>query len=256
MKCDDMRNDFARTFKKFECSQEVSVTKTIKNAHFYHTITHPKAIPEREFIATLKEEITSFLANKKVSPRAHIFVIGIGNDSHTADSIGPKVLKHIHVNSHLEEMGLPIKGYKISSLEPGVLGETGIETTRIIECIKDEIKPDAIVLIDAFVTDDSDIIEHAVFLSDEGLIPGSGIKGNNRELNEINLSVPVLTIGVPTALEVFLSGKSEPKEKKVPFLLAPADIDSYVDKVSSLIGRAIDEALLPFDETDTPVIMF
>ena len=35
----------------------------------------------------------------------HIFIVGLGNDNHTADSVGPKTLKSINFNAYLNNIG-------------------------------------------------------------------------------------------------------------------------------------------------------
>ena len=80
----------------------------------------------------LKNEIVYFFNKMNICKNNHIFVVGLGNINHTADSVGPKVLKYINVNSYLENIGIKINGNKVSALEPGVLGETGILTEKIM----------------------------------------------------------------------------------------------------------------------------
>lgn len=237
-----LRNDFIHNAKHESNKNEICIDSSFANDFFYYTLSFPKRIPHRELIEELKNKIREFMHNKKIKTKAHILVVGIGNDSHTADSIGPLSLKFLHVNSHLLRLGLSIKGYTVSSLEPGVLGQTGIETSRIVKSVVDEIKPDCLLIVDSFITDDAYNIGRTIYLTDEGITPGSGIKGNNETISELTIGLPTFTIGIPTAVEIFLNG---PKGKTKPYLLSPSDIDLYVREISEIIGLSIDEVLMP-----------
>ncbi len=233
------RTDF--THRASLASKEDIVVEKVDVDHFYEIITFSKHFSQKEFIKTLTREFTEFYRLKNLPSPFHVLIIGIGNDSHTADSLGPKVVKKIHVNAHLVDFDIHIEGNKISALEPGVLGETGIETRRIIESVAEEIDPDLVILIDSLVTDHVEDLAHTIVLTDEGLTPGSGLKGLNCEINENTLKKPVLTIGLATALEIVL-----PKEKEgtIPYLMSPSSIDTFVMEMSSLIAKSLDASLL------------
>jgi hypothetical protein len=129
-----------------------------------------------------------------------------------------------------------IKYPKISALEPGVLGTTGIDTFRIIESVSSEIKPDLIILIDSFVTNKISFLNKSIEINDDGIIPGSGLYGNNKSIKKETINVPVLVIGIPTALEYKKSGNT-------PLLISTSDVDEYVIKISEIIGTSINEVL-------------
>lgn len=210
------------------------------NRDFYHLITFPNFYDEFSLRKFLSSEIDSFIEMCFLKEQFHALVIGIGNDSLTADSIGPKVIKNIIVNAHLKSLGLHIKGNTISAVEPGVLGETGIETDRIVMSVTKEVKPNLVILIDSLVTDSKEELTHSIVLTDEGLTPGSGLKGMNCEINSKTLGCPVLTIGIPTALEVSFS-----KEKgDITYLMSPSNIDNFVHDIALTIADAINDSLL------------
>lgn len=240
MKQRKLRSDISK-FSMTQFGDSLVHVEVVEEAgFFYRTLSFPRTISHRELIATLKNEIKAFLKKRDIKRDDHVFVVGIGNDSHTADSIGPKSLKFLHVNSHLLNLGLDIDNYIVSSLEPGVLGETGIDTFKIIQSVVDEIRPNCLILIDSFVTDSVDMIGTTILLTDEGLTPGSGIKGNNATICEKTLGIPILTVGIPTAVEIFLKTK---KGEEKSYLLSPADIDIFVKEISEIIGQSIDLAL-------------
>lgn len=169
----------------------------------------------------------------------HILIVGLGSDNYTADSVGPKVLTYIRANSYLEQFGISLS-IKVSLLEPGVLGETGIETRRIIESVIKEINPNLVLLIDSYVTENIDYLNHTIEITNAGINPGSGIRGLNEEINKKTIGVPMIVIGVPTALEIDLSSS---KKDKFTYHLSTSDIDTYVSQISKLIGTSIQEIL-------------
>ncbi|MBR6113236.1 MAG: GPR endopeptidase, partial [Bacilli bacterium] len=171
----------------------------------------------------------------------HIFIVGLGNENHTADSIGPKTLKHIQVNSFLENIGVEISGNKVSALEPGVLGETGILTDKIISSVSKEIKPDLIILIDSFVSDDINYLNKTIEITNYGINPGSGLKGINSKIDKTTLGIPILVIGVVTAIEIKFTNDNN--INFIPYLLSTKDIDEFVINISKIIGQSINEAI-------------
>ena len=83
-----------------------------------------------------------------------ILVVGLGNSAITADSLGPHVVENLHITRHMiREYGLQSLGkekmHRISGIIPGVMAQTGMETSEIIQGIVAETKPDIVVAIDA-----------------------------------------------------------------------------------------------------------
>lgn len=184
----------------------------------------------------LKKELNIFISNSNINAK-HFLIIGLGNDNYTADSIGPKTLKHIKANSYLKNIGIDFDKPVISLLEPGTLGETGILTERIVESISNEIKPDLVILVDAILSSNTKKLNKTIEINDIGLSTGMGIKGLNSNIDRNSLGLPLIVIGVPTAIEINF------KEEKLPYILSTKDIDLYVDKLSKIIGEAIEEVI-------------
>ncbi|MDE6285321.1 MAG: GPR endopeptidase [Bacilli bacterium] len=203
-----------------------------ENENHCHTIHFHQ--PNHALKEKIKKEIAFFLNKYNFSAQKHIFIIGLGNDFHTADSIGPKTIKHIPANAHLEKLGVNIRSPKISLLEPGVLGTTGIPTIKTIQSVTKEIKPDLILLIDALVTDNVSFLNHTIQITDEGILPGSGLKGSNEKINQKNLGIPVIAIGIPTAIEYI---------NKTTLLVSSSDIDLFIQNTSLLLAESINELL-------------
>lgn len=213
----------------------IKVIQNILKNEIHHIILFNNLINENNVKNILKKEILHFLNLYNINKDKHIFIVGLGNESNTADSIGPKVLKYINVNSHLFNLGIDINHIKISALEPGVLGTTGIDTADIIKSVCKNIKPDLIILIDSFITNNINNLNKTIEITNTGIKPGSGIRGNNSKITESNLKIPIITIGIPTSLEYI-------KDKKT-YLISTNDIDEYVYNISKIIGTSLNEIL-------------
>jgi len=240
-----MQKYFERTDLYFEKKNEkfnkkLNVYRESENGHSYSTLYFKNLHDKDNIKNLLKEEINSFLEKLDLSTKYHVLVVGLGSENYTADSVGPNSLKYITANYYLENLGVNLDR-KVSLLEPGVLGETGIETRRIIESVVEEIKPDVVILIDSFVTNNIDNLNHTIEITDEGIVPGSGVKGLNEKIDSLALGVPVVVIGVATAVEVKLSSKN--KKDKTNYLLSTNDVDDYVLRISKLIGTCINEIM-------------
>lgn len=237
----NFRTDFALdkdikfTNTKKYTKNKIKVIQNRLNKEIHHIILFNNLIEEKNIKNILKKEILYFLNFYNINKKKHIFIIGLGNESNTADSIGPKVLKYITVNSHLFNLGIDINHIKISALEPGVLGTTGIDTTNIIKSVCKSIKPDLIILIDSFVTNNINNLNKSIEITNTGIKPGSGIRGNNSKITESNLKIPNITIGIPVCIEY--------KNDNNILLVSTSDIDEYVHNISKIIGTSLNEIL-------------
>lgn len=183
----------------------------------------------------LKKALLYFLDKEKLPQKNHFFIVGLGNDNFTSDSIGPKVLKELNVNAYVKKLELDLQTNTTSALEPGALIETGIDTSKVIKSVLKEIKPNVLICIDAFVCETTKYLNHSIEITNQGITPGSGLKGYNEEISKKTMQIPVLTIGVPTAIELGI-------EENI-YLLSTKDIDEYVLSISKIIGETLNEIL-------------
>ena len=225
------RTDLTINNKKVLLNNEIEVIEHIDKNIVYKTIIF------NNIDSKLKEIIVKelLLFCKKIKNNKHFLIIGIGNDNYTSDSIGPKTLKHIKVNYDLEKPNI-----KVSALEPGAFGETGILTEKIISSITNEIKPDIIILIDSYITDNIEYLNKTIEINNKGLYPGAGISNINSKIDKESINVPILVIGVPTAVEVKFSNTN--KNFK-PYILSTKDVDRYINNISKVIGESINESI-------------
>lgn len=153
---------------------------------------------EQVFVYKLKE----LLKRKKIKAKDSCFVIGLGNEKSTPDSLGPLVINNIVVTNHLFEIGqLSLDYRRVWALSPGVMGNTGMETSDIISSIIKTIKPTFLIVIDALASQSIGRLNKTIQMTDTGISPGGGIGNNRKEISEDILGIPVIAIGVPTTVD-------------------------------------------------------
>lgn len=129
-------------------------------------------------------------------------VVGLGNDKSTPDSLGPLVVNDIIVTNHLYLLDELSSNYKrLSAINPGVMGETGIETSDIIEAIVSKIQPSYLIVIDSLASKSIERLNKTIQITDTGIHPGSGIGNKRKEISFETLGIPVIAIGVPTVVD-------------------------------------------------------
>ena len=253
----------------------------------YITIDVPKLNRTDE---DLKDEISQILAKEiknlgRNQPNSKVLIIGLGNWNITPDALGPKVVERVLVTrqffiNYNKESDETMAN--VSALSPGVMGITGIETFEIVKGVVEKTNPDLVIAVDALASRKMERVSTTIQISDTGINPGSGIGNNRMELNEENLGVPVIAIGVPTVVDAativndtldliieslkteaevgtdfysLLSDiSSEDKYSLIqdvlqPFMknvvVTPTDIDVLIDDLSIIVANALNMAIHP-----------
>lgn len=183
-----------KTSQKIEKKQGNYITIEFEDI----TDTYNKEKTQEIFI----KEIKQLLKTMKIKEQDFCLIIGLGNSRSTPDSLGPKTINNITVTNHLYELGFLKKEYRrIAALNPGVMGETGIETSNIIKSISEKLKPDFIIVVDALASSSIERINKTIQITDTGIHPGSGIGNSRKEISKETLDIPVIAIGVPTTVD-------------------------------------------------------
>ncbi len=209
----------------------------------------------------LRETIHN-ISNAKITEDFSVLVAGLGNAEITPDAIGPKVLSRLTVTRHITQISRDIFNKigqcSVSAIAPGVLAQTGIETLELIKGAVDSTSPDVIIAVDALAARSCERLASTVQISDCGINPGSGIGNLRMAINEENLGVPVIAIGVPTVvdsatlvydaleragIEGVDSKLKDVLDNEKSFFVSPKESDVIVDSVSMMLARAIDLAL-------------
>jgi len=137
-----------------------------------------------------------------VKKNSYGLVVGLGNDKSTPDSLGPMTIKNVVVTNHIFILDQLSENYsRISAINPGVMGETGIETSDIIESVVHRINPDYLIVIDSLASRSIERLNKTIQITDTGIHPGSGIGNKRKEISYDTLGIPVIAIGVPTVVD-------------------------------------------------------
>lgn len=247
-----------------ETIDEIPVTRVkIKTESASKSIGKPigeyitvETTPFYRFTSDLESQVT-VVANeiKKLLPEGLVLVVGLGNSAITPDALGPEVIQLIFATRHLKTNIKDISGFEnlrsTASVAPGVLGQTGIETAEIISGIVNEIKPSAVIVIDALASRELVRLGATVQISDTGITPGSGVANHRKALTKETLGVPVISIGVPTVVDVntiaqdLTGGQEVSLTYKNSMMVTPREIDTIIENAAKTIAFGINLALQP-----------
>ena len=194
---------------------------------------------------------------KKMLPETleKVLVVGLGNQNVTADSLGPDTVAKVIVTAHLNE-NIRGKSPQIAVISPGVMGQTGLETAKIVRSICQDEHPDVVIAIDALATKSLHRINHVIQISDTGIHPGSGVKNKRMGLTESTLGTKVISVGVATVMSVqhLLEEKlkevdsseclSKMKQEGLEMVVTPKEIDEVKSHLSEVLAMGINRALV------------
>ena len=191
------------SFKKWEGKRSAAQITEVKvlNEHgtkalgkpmgSYLTLEADKLLmPDEDFHSEVSDELALLLKGLlKQKTGKNILVAGLGNQSVTPDSLGPRTVSNLCVSA---------EGLK--AIAPGVMAQTGMETARILLGIIKEVQPDLVIAIDALAARSIRRLGTTIQLTDTGIHPGSGVGNHRHSLTKETLGIPVLAIGVPTVV--------------------------------------------------------
>ena len=194
-----------------------------------------------EMAQELAAEIGSFI------PEGDILVAGLGNNDITPDALGPQAAAKVLATRHLRDELDNDEEQFLTSLRR--VSQTGIESAEMIRAICRELKPAAVIAVDALACSDVSRLGTTIQISDSGISPGSGVANTRRELSQRVLGVPVIAVGVPTVVDMHTIVRSfteaEIGEELPNMMVTPRDIDRLTERASQLIAFGINLALQP-----------
>ena len=221
----------------------------------------------REISEALAEELLKMMPQEQ--EEQSVLVVGLGNREVTADALGPQVIDNLLITRHV------VKNYGkaaynctrmnlVSSIEPGVMAKTGMETAEIISGVVKETGPDVLIVVDALAARSTRRLNRTIQITNTGIQPGSGVGNHRNALTQETLGVPI-AIGIPTvvdaativgdALEKLMSGEKEfdavkyMGQHRMAFAelnnmyMTGKDIDSVVKRVSYTVSEGINIAM-------------
>ena len=172
-----------------------------------------------------------------------VLVAALGNPDITPDALGSLAASSVLVTRHLKVSSPDaFSGFASLALcRPGVLGTSGMESALQVSLLTAELKPQAVIVIDALAGSDSRRLCRSVQICDTGISPGSGVGNDRAEISPATLGVPVVSVGVPTVIDAGIFGG----EELSGMFVTPRDIDSLVRRAARVIGYGIDLAVHP-----------
>ncbi len=157
-----------------------------------------------EIAAAIQENMQKMLDEMHLDPQK-ILVVGLGNRFITSDALGPEVADDIMVTAHLytyERKELLDGTRNVAVIQPGVMGQTGMESFAIVDAISKSYEPDLIIAVDALATRNTDRINRVVQINNTGIQPGSGVGNHRLSLSQKTLGVPVIAVGIATVTSI------------------------------------------------------
>lgn len=186
-----------------------------------------------------------------------VLVVGLGNDRMTPDSLGPRAARKILATRHLPPdfaRNTGLAGLRaVAALTPGVLAQTGMESSELVAAVVRDISPSAVVVIDAMAARAYQRLGRTIQIADSGISPGAGVDNARKELSSTTLGVPVISMGIPTVVDggtlaCELCGMQD--DSSLPpgarrLTVTPRDIDAIIDRGAKHLSMAVNAALQP-----------
>ncbi len=189
-----------------------------------------------------------------------VLVAGLGNMNVTADSVGPRVAEKLLVTNHIKTLDKPLfdsVGFgDVASVSPGVMGQTGIESSELVISAAKCCGASLIVAIDSLASHSLSRLGTTVQITDAGISPGSGVFNTRGGITKESAGVPVVAVGVPTvvdastlALDLMSGGNDTSLAEKLlsgrgkTLFITPKETDVIAEKTASLIACALNRAL-------------
>lgn len=95
-------------------------------------------VPDEDYHREISRELAHHLKELlHLEKERSVLVVGLGNRDITPDALGPRVIQNLKITRHIvKEYGKAGMGeekvHLVSSLVPGVMAQTGMETMEII----------------------------------------------------------------------------------------------------------------------------
>lgn len=196
------------------------------------------------FYKAVSEELSGIIKKFKLPENPTVLVIGLGNEKITSDALGPMCIDKLIVSRHLytEFPGYSSVLGKICALRTGVLGTTGVETLEIVKGVSERVKPDLVIAIDSLASISIERLATTIQITDTGIMPGSGIGNNRKEISKNTLGTQVIGIGVPFVIDASVMAYEQgikSIENLKGLFVTPKEIDVLVNQMTDIISAGI-----------------
>ena len=222
-----------------EIASEEAEKKIGKPRGLYITVESAPFWDERVDISDLAEAAAEAL-RQLLPEKGTILVAGLGNRDITPDALGPLTAEKVLVTRHLEDIFPDLR--TVAAIVPNVLGKTGMETVETIGAVTEEVKPAAVIVVDALAAGSLERLGSTVQIADSGIVPGAGVFNGRKALNRETLQVPVIALGIPTVVDLANLCEEIGGE---PMMTTPRQIDLLIQRGAAFLALAINRALHP-----------
>lgn len=246
----------ASSDSKSEVLRGVNVTYSQYDGADHYTVDTGKVWLMDGEMRKARAEAVSDVLGRMISGDSAVMVMGLGNRSITADSIGPMAADKVIVTRHIRRLDPNLYGKvgfgEVSAFAPGVLGQTGIESAVLATAVAGSIQPDAVIIIDALASRALSRLCTTVQISSGGITPGSGVHNRRCTLSQSTLGVPTIAIGIPTVVDAATLASDILEEngvsadtsalealRKANVYVTLKEADTVIKEMSRLIADAI-----------------
>lgn len=220
----------------------------------YITVTLPPLTDDETGLLAQAEQISRELTALLPSAGT-VLVVGLGNRTVTPDTLGPAVADMVLATRHIRGEFARAVGLDdlrpTAVLTPGVLGQTGTESSEIVRGVCREVHPSAVIAVDALAARSPRRLGCTVQLSDTGIAPGSGVGNDRQPLNREELGVPVIGVGIPTVVDAvtlvqdYVDAPISNQADHPPMMVTPREIDLVISRAARLVALGINRTLQP-----------
>lgn len=215
---------------------------------------------KEKVIEKLREQLTDLIKED-----SSVMVVGLGNLYVTPDALGSKVVNSIEVTRHILKMAnelISSNTREVSAICPGVMGNTGIQTSEIISAVSSRVNPKYIVVIDSLMSKSIKRVGASIQISNTGITPGSGITGINNSIDSESTGATVISLGVPMVVDMAtitndalnkIENKNDERGERYykianvldteNYIVTPKDIDELIEIMSDIISESINKAM-------------
>lgn len=215
-----------------------------------------------EYVCRMLHRVVKRMESREKKKYKTFLLCGLGNRFATPDALGPFVLEKITMNRHLEGIiTTEEQKYVFCGIAPGVLSQTGIESSEILQGVVEKVEPDVLIVVDALASQSVNRLCRTIQITDTGIAPGAGIGNNRNQITGESMGIPVIAVGVPTVVdagtiifealeeafteagykeeEIHQFFHSIASEKMETLFVTPKEIDEEIRQIGKIIACAL-----------------
>ena len=165
-------------------------------------------------------------------------ICGVGNRDLEFDSLGPETAKRIR--PHMFEIFAPKANFeKIEVIYPQPIGLTNVSIESFVSSLASTMNAACVLTIDSCSCNEIESLCNNIHLTDTGV----KISTTNAQLCQSSLGMPVISIGVPTAIGASHLIKSEKNDSNLS--LTPVYVAEAIQVASFTIACAVAQIAYP-----------